>query len=157
MRKIFLFPLLICVVLLTGCGIKPVVPNQVTDVKFGKIDILRGTVVMNMGLQIDNPNKFAITVYGLELDVKVANVSLGTVTVDEKIKILKDTQQVYRVNVNAKLTDVIGGIPKILSAIANKTTNAEVNGWIRVGTFGIRKKFPVNIKQEQVQTTEEKK
>lgn len=157
MKKIMLLPIALLVILFTGCGLKPVVPNQVTDVKFGKIDFLRGTVVMDMGLQIDNPNKFAINVYGLELDVKVAGVSLGMVTVEDKIKILKDTQKVYRVNVNAKLTDVIGGIPKILAAIANKNTSAEVNGWIKVGTFGLRKKFPVNIKQEQVQTSEEKK
>lgn len=157
MQKSLFVPILLVALLLTSCGIKPVVPNSVTDVKFGKIDFLKGTVVMDMGLQIDNPNKFSINVYGLELDVKVAGVSLGTVTVEDKIKILKDTQQVYRLNVNAKLTDIIGGIPKILAAISAKTTNAEVNGWIRVGTFGLRKKFPVNIKQQQVQTAEEKK
>ncbi len=152
--------LILCIVgatFFTSCGLKPVVPNKVTDVKFGKIDFLRGTVVMDMGLQIDNPNKFAINVYGLELDVKVAGVSLGTVTVEDRIKIMKDTQQVYRVNVNAQMTDIITGIPKLLAAISQKETSAEVNGWIKVGVFGMRKKFPVNIKQEKVQTAEEKK
>lgn len=137
---------------LTSCGIKPVTPNKVTDVKFGKIDILKGTVTMDMGLQIDNPNNFAITVHGLELAVKVAEVSLGTVTVDDKIKIQKDTQMVYRVNVNAKLTDLINGIPTLLKAISDKQANTEVTGWIQVGTFGLKKKFPVSIKQEAVQT-----
>ncbi|HTF03038.1 MAG TPA: LEA type 2 family protein [Bacteroidia bacterium] len=157
MKKTLLFFLLASCVFFTSCGLKPVVPNKITDVKFGKIDIFKGTVVMDMGLQIDNPNKFAITVHGLELDVKVANVSLGTVTVEDKIKIAKDTQQVYRVNVNAKLVDVINGIPALLAAIGQQETNAEVNGWIKVGVFGIRKKFPVAIKQEQVATSDEKK
>lgn len=141
-----------CILLLTSCGLKPVIPNQVTDVRFGRIDFLRGTIVMNMGLQIDNPNHFAITVHGLELAVKVDSVSLGTVSVDEKIRIEKDTQQVYRVNVNAKLTDVINGIPAILSAIGAKQSCAQVDGWIRVGVFGLKKKFPVAIKQEKVST-----
>lgn len=140
---------------LTSCGIKPVVPNKVTDVKFGKIDILKGTVVMDMGLEINNPNNFAITLHGLELAVKVADVNLGTVTVDDKIKIQKDTQMVYRVNVNAKLTDLINGIPTLLKAIQNKQANAEVNGWIQVGSFGLRKKFPVSIKQEAVSTSQQ--
>lgn len=112
---------------------------------------------MDMGLQIDNPNNFSITVHGMELAVKVAEVNLGTVTVEDKIKIQKDTQMVYRAKVNAKLTDLINGIPALLAAISNKQANAEVNGWIQVGVFGLRKKFPVNIKQEAVQTGEEKK
>jgi LEA14-like dessication related protein len=124
-------------------------------VQFGKIDILRGTVVMNMGLEINNPNKFAITVHGLELDVKVNSVSLGTVNVEDKIKIEKDTQQVYRVNVNAKLTDVINGIPTLLAAIAAKQSNTEVNGFIQIGAFGLKRKFPVAIKQEAVSTSQQ--
>lgn len=109
---------------------------------------------MDMGLQINNPNNFAITVHGMELDVKVAGVSLGLVTVEDKIKILKDTELVYRVNVNAKLVDVINGIPTLLAAINSKTASAEVNGFIQVGVFGLKKKFPVNIKQEAVETTQ---
>jgi LEA14-like dessication related protein len=155
MKKLAL--LLSLLMFLTSCGIKPVTPNSVTDVKFGTIDILRGTVNMNMGLQINNPNKFAITLYGLELAVKVADVNLGTVTVEDKVKIQKDTQMVYRVNVNAKLTDLINGIPTLLAAISNKQTNAEVTGFVKVGVFGLRKKFPVNINQEAVTTSQEKK
>ncbi len=155
MKKLAL--LLACVMLLSSCGIKPVTPSSVTDVKFGSIDILRGTVTMNMGLRIDNPNNFAITLHGLELAVKVDDVDLGKVSVEDKVKILKDTQMVYRVNVNAKLTDLIHGIPTLLAAIGNKQAKAEVTGFIKVGVFGLRKKFAVNIKQEAVQTTQEKK
>jgi LEA14-like dessication related protein len=155
MKKLAL--LLVVTLFLTSCGIKPVVPNSVTDVKFGSIDFLRGTVTMDMGLHIDNPNNFAITLHGLELAVKVADVNLGTVNVEDKVKIMKDTQMVYRVKVNAKLTDLINGIPTLLNAISNKQSKAEVTGWIKVGVFGIRKKFPVNIKQEAVETTQEKK
>ncbi len=140
---------------LSSCGIiKPVIPNKVTDVKFGKLDFLRGTIVMDLGLQINNPNNFAITVHGMELDVKVAGVSLGLVTVEDKIKILKDTEMVYRVNVNAKLVDVINGIPTLLAAIGSKTASVEVNGFIQVGVFGLKKKFPVSIKQEAVETSQ---
>jgi LEA14-like dessication related protein len=157
MKLKFTVLLFLVALFFSSCGIQPVVPDKVTDVKFSNINFLKGTVTMNMGLQIRNPNNFSITLHGMELAVKVANVSLGIVTVDEKVKILKDTTQVYRVKVNAQLTDLISGIPAILSAISKKETNAEVNGWIKVGVFGLRKKFPVNIKQEKVQTAEEKK
>jgi LEA14-like dessication related protein len=157
MKNLALLFVFVSMFFLTACKVQPVVPNKVTDVKFGKIDILRGTVTMDMGLQIDNPNNFAITLHGLELDVKVAGVSLGTVTVEDKVKIAKDTQQVYRVNVNAKLVDVIHGIPTLMAAISSKSALVEVTGFIQVGAFGLKKKFPVNIKQEAVETTQEKK
>ncbi len=155
MKKLAL--LLAVLMFFASCGLKPVTPNSVTDVKFGSIDIFRGTVVMDMGLQIDNPNNFAITLHGLELAVKVADVNLGVVTVNDKVKIQKDTQMVYRVKVNAKLTDLINGIPTLLAAIGNKQAKTEVTGFIKVGVFGLRKKFPVNIKQEAVETTQERK
>jgi LEA14-like dessication related protein len=155
MKQLLLLSSCFLVLMLTSCKIMPVTPTRVTDVQFGKIDILRGTVVMNMGLEINNPNKFAITVHGLELDVKVNSVSLGTVNVEDKIKIEKDTQQVYRVNVNAKLTDVINGIPTLLAAIAAKQSNTEVNGFIQIGAFGLKRKFPVAIKQEAVSTSQQ--
>lgn len=155
MKSISAFLLIALTFLLSGCGLKPVVPNKITDVKFGKIDIFKGTIVMNMGLQIDNPNNFAIMVHGLELNVMIDSVSIGTVSVEDKIKIEKDTQLVYRVNVNAKLTDVINGIPTILNAIDNKKANATVNGFITAGAFGLKKKFPVNIKQEAVETSQQ--
>ena len=155
MKQLAFFLSCFLIVSLTSCGLKPVVPTRITDVQFGKIDFLRGTIVMNMGLEINNPNNFAITIYGMDLNVKIDSVSLGAVSIEDKIKIQKDTQMVYRVNVQAKLTDVIHGIPTILNAISQKKSNASVDGWIRVGVIGIKKKFPVSIKQEAVQTGQE--
>lgn len=140
---------------LTSCGLKPVTPQRVTDVQFGRIDFLRGTVVMNMGLEINNPNNFAITVHGMELNVKVDSIPMGTVSIEDKIRIEKDTQQVYRVNMQAKLTDLINGIPTILNAISSKSSNANVDGWVKVGAFGLKKKFPVAIRQEEVATSQQ--
>lgn len=136
--------------MLSACGLKPVVPTRITDVQFSHIDIFRGTLVMNMGLEINNPNHFAITIHGMELNVNIDSIPMGTASITDKIRIEKDTQMVYRVNVQAKLTDIIHGIPAIMNAISRKQAHAAVDGWVQVGAFGLKKKFPVNINQEQV-------
>jgi hypothetical protein len=77
---------------------------------------------------------------------------MGHVKMEDKIKIEKNTEAVYPVKINAKLTDILGGIPKILSAISKKQSNVELKGSIKVGSGIFRHTFPININQEKVQT-----
>jgi LEA14-like dessication related protein len=139
-------------VILCGCKVEPVTLTSVKDVKFGNIDFLRGTLSVDMGVEINNPNNFAVTVYGMDLNVTINGASLGTVFVEDKVKIKKDTQLVYRVNVNAKLTDILNGLPKILAAIAAKQANVTLKGSVNAGAGFARKKFPVDFKQDNVST-----
>lgn len=152
MKKIAFALIVPLCLMLSACGLKPVVPTRVTDVQFSSIDILRGTVVMDMGLEINNQNNFAITIHGMELNVSIDSIPMGVASITDKIKIAKDTQMVYRVKVQAKLTDLIHGIPAVLNAIKKKQTHAAVNGWVQAGAFGLKRKFPVSINQEAVQT-----
>jgi LEA14-like dessication related protein len=147
-----LLPLAFLALLLTACKIQPVVPTGIEDVKFGGIDILRGTLTMDLGLRISNPNNFAVTIYGIDLNVNVAGAPLGQVLMAEKIKIAKDTEQVYRVKVDARMTDVINGIPKILDAISKKQSDVELKGSVKAGVGILKKTFPIELKQEKVAT-----
>lgn len=141
--------------MLSGCGLKPIVPKGIQDIKFLKLDPMQGVVVLELGMKIDNPNGIAFTLFGSELDIKIGNTPLGKVTVNEKVKIKRKMEDVYRVKVNAKLADVIRGIPALIKVIAQKQTNVEVKGWIKAGTLGMRKTIPIDIKQEKVPTTDQ--
>ncbi|MCX6311360.1 MAG: LEA type 2 family protein [Bacteroidetes bacterium] len=149
MKKYFPFLLIL---FLCGCKLEPIVPSGVENVKIGNVDILGGTVSGELGLKIKNPNKFSVTVYSIDLDVTIAGVPMGHVKMEDKIKIEKNTEAVYPVKINAKLTDILGGIPKILSAISKKQSNVELKGSIKVGSGIFRHTFPININQEKVQT-----
>ena len=148
------FPL---VFILSGCGLKPIIPKGIEDIKFLKLDPIQGIVVLDLGMKIDNPNGIAFTLFGSELDIKIGGVPLGKVSVNEKVKIKRKTEDVYRVKVNAKLADVIRGIPALIKVIAQKQTNVEVKGWIKAGTLGLRKTIPVELKQEQVPASDQQK
>jgi LEA14-like dessication related protein len=143
-------------ILCSSCKIQPVVPTGVQDVKFGNIDPLKGIVALDLGLKINNPNGFAVTVYGLDLEITVANVYMGKVTIADKFKIEKNKEDVYRVKVNATLTDLINGIPKILSAIKKKEADVSVTGFVRIGSGIFKHTFPVNVKQTKVSTSSSK-
>lgn len=151
MRK--LFPLLLLILLTaTACKIQPITATGVQDVKLSNIDPLKGTVTVDLGLKIKNPNKLAVTVYGVDLDVTLAGAALGKIIMDEKVKIEKDTEQVYRVKAKAQIRDILNSIPKILTAVSQKQSNVELKGTIRAGVGIIKKTFPVELKQEKVET-----
>ncbi|GAB4144746.1 MAG: hypothetical protein Fur0041_19560 [Bacteroidia bacterium] len=148
----------LCVLLLfTSCGIKPVVPVGVKQVKFNSINPMTGDVVMDLGLILNNPNSFAVTIYKMDMDVKVAGVPLGKIEVNDKIRIKRKREDLYNVKLNAKLINLITGLPKLLEAISKKAANVEVNGSVKVGALGMRHEFPIELKQKQVETEQEKK
>lgn len=136
----------------SACKVEPITATGVQDVKLNNVDPLKGTVTVDLGLKIKNPNKLAVTVYGVDLDVKLAGASLGKISMDDKVKIEKDTEQVYRVKANAELSDILNSIPKILTAISKKQSTVELKGSIRVGVGIIKKTFPIELKQEKVET-----
>jgi LEA14-like dessication related protein len=154
MKRFFYF--LPVIFLLSACGFKPVVPTGVQDIKFGKMDFMKGIVVLDLGLKIDNPNAIAFTVYGSELDITVGKTALGKVSVLDKFKIKRKCEDVYRVKVTAQVKDILTGLPTLLATIAKKQSNVSVKGWIKVGSLGMRKTFPVEIKQNDVPVENDK-
>jgi LEA14-like dessication related protein len=152
MKKILPVLLIAITIFFSGCKVQPVVPTGIQDIKFGNIDPLRGIVAVDLGLKINNPNKFAITIYAIDLDITMDGVALGKVMIADKFKIEKNKEEVYRVKVTTTLTDVIHSIPKILDAIAKKESKVEVSGFIKVGSGLIRHTFIVSVKQDKVQT-----
>jgi LEA14-like dessication related protein len=153
MKKILPFLLIL---LISGCRLEPIVPESVQDLKFGKVDLLSGAVDGEFGLKIKNPNNFSVTVYSIELDVTIAGVSMGHAAMTDKFKIEKNTEEVYPVKISATLTDVLGGIPKILSAIKKKQADVVLTGSIKVGSGIFKHTFPINLNQEKVQTSKSK-
>lgn len=157
LRRFSLLFLLPLVFMLSGCGLQPIVPKGIEGIKFLKLDPIQGLVILDMGMKIDNPNGIAFTLFGSELDIKVGGVELGKVTINEKVKIKRKTEDVYHVKVNAKVADVIRSIPALIRIIAQKQANVEVKGWIRAGALGLKKTIPVELKQEQVPASDQQK
>lgn len=137
----------------SSCKLEPVVPEGVQDVKFNKLDMLKGEVEMEMGLKINNPNSFNVCIYNVDMDVSVAGVSLGKVAMTDKLKMKKNQEAVYPVKVHAQLKDLLTNLPKLVAAIKGKQSNVSCTGSIKVGSGILRHTFPININQDKVSTS----
>lgn len=141
--------LILLVVGLNGC--KP----KYTDVKLHKVeccdisDAVNGKLTIGFGLDVENPNRFPITIKDMNVKVKVNGIEIGEAGGDKKIKLLKLTRKTYKLSVTADIKKIITGSLANLGALLGggmKTMDAEIEGEIKASAMGITKTIPVEGK-----------
>ncbi|TND08195.1 MAG: hypothetical protein FD123_2450 [Bacteroidetes bacterium] len=131
-----------------SCSIKPVTVTGVQDVKIEKLDM--GGITFSTGLKINNPNKIGFGIYGSKLNVKMNGVPLGEIKLDKKVKVRRKSEDVHTVKLSSTFQDMLGSAPSLMQMAQKKNGNVEITGYIKVGAFLFRKKFPVNLNQAKV-------
>lgn len=146
----FIFPVLFVILSfsLTSCNIKPVTVTGVQDVKILKLDATG--IQFQAGLKIKNENGIGFSVSGSELEFKMNGVYLGKVELGKRIKVRRKSESVHPVVLKATFQDLFSSLPKLMKMAQDKSGNVEINGYVKVGTLFLHKKFPVNINQKQV-------
>jgi LEA14-like dessication related protein len=143
-------------ILFGSCNIKPIVPVSITEVKFNNIDPVRGLATFDMCLVIDNPNNFSVKIHEMDMDVKVADIPMGKVHIDEKLKIKRKSKLPYKVSVSGQIMNVILNIPKLLQALSTKKADVAVAGKVTAGALGVKRTFEVSMNQPQVKAEQNK-
>jgi LEA14-like dessication related protein len=148
--RTLLFPLLFVILSfsLTSCNIKPVLVTGVQDVKILKLDATG--IQFQAGLKIKNENGIGFNISGSELEFKMNGVYLGKVELGKRIKVRRKSESVHPVVLKATFQDLFSSLPKLMKMAQDKSGNVEINGYVKVGTLFVHKKFPVNINQKQV-------
>jgi LEA14-like dessication related protein len=150
--KNFLSSVIIFSFFAISCNPEPLVFSGVQGVKLEDVDIQKGNVAAELGLKIKNPNGFSVTVYSVDLDLILAGVSFGNVTLKDEFNIEKDSESVYPVKINAQLKDIMRSGANIISAVLKKEAKVEVKGTVKAGHGIFKKDFPINFSQENVET-----
>jgi LEA14-like dessication related protein len=118
--------------------------NGIEDFKMPKMDDKE--IHLNLGLKIENPNKFNLKLKPSSIDVFVEDKLMGVVKLDNKVKFKKRSEGVYDTKLRIKLE------PGALFSLMKYTTKKEVpirfKGIIKGAAFGITKR--VKIDQAQV-------
>jgi LEA14-like dessication related protein len=149
MSKIkFLKPFLLLVIVLfqlSSCTFKEVEFKKVESFKLLKTDNKGATV--ELFILLKNPNKMAITVSDLDMQVMVNQTNLGRINLAEKVKINAKSEKAHRFVVEAKYSDIaVGGFSSLLSIIMSKKVNLSCNGSIKAKALGVSKTMPVDFK-----------
>lgn len=149
MKKLFLYLTLILLAFSnTGClEYKEVKVVDVTSV--GIKDISAKGIVVEVSMQIKNPNKYAINIVDSDLDIYLKGNKVGKANLQEKITLPKKSNKIHRFTIKSSLKEVASGImPLMLSLLSNSNIEIQIKGDIKARAKGISKKFPVDIKEK---------
>lgn len=137
--------LVIVLLSLSACTFKEVEFKKVESFKLLNTDS-KGAVV-ELYILLKNPNKMAITVNNLDMNVMVNQTNIGKIKLAEKVKINAKSEMAHRFVIKANYSDIaVGGFSSLLSIIMSKKVNLTCNGNITARAMGISRTMPVDFK-----------
>jgi LEA14-like dessication related protein len=96
---------------------------------------------------IRNPNRFGFSIYKSNFDVRYSGIYLGKARLSKRVRIKANQEETYAFNLNGDFTNVnLMDVMKLLSGAQFKNT-VEVKGDLKAGKFFIKKRIPVDLKE----------
>ena len=100
------------------------------------------------GVKVKNPNNFRVTVFPSSFDATVNGVDVGKIKLDKRVRIKanSDESPVFHLKSNfSKLG--FGDMANVLPMLSSKRADVTLKGYVRVGKWYYKKKFPVDLKK----------
>lgn len=113
---------------------------KVGEIHFESIGLLKQRVAADVNYH--NPYPFDLQIDSLSVDVKINQVRLGSITVNEPLKLVsgKTVTTSYRLDISTFLASGIA-----MAGVVNKTLQYEMTGSARIGMASIYLKVPIKI------------
>ncbi|MBN8703516.1 MAG: LEA type 2 family protein [Bacteroidetes bacterium] len=125
--------------------IEPIVFKKLNEAKVKSISLDKG-IDATINATIDNPNKMGVKIYGSALNVKINNIDLGLVKLDENIKIKAKGEHTIQFDIHGELPGISMGLLAQATQLAkSKDATVQVKGTITVGKFLFRRTIPVEV------------
>ena len=109
-------------------------------IKFVKFE--KKKLVLDIGVKIDNPNSFSITVKPSIVDILIDDQLLVKAKLITKVKFLKKTATTYRLPIEIDIEE--GAYFKLLKYTLRKNVSIRIKGKVKVCVFGIVKRTMID-------------
>ncbi len=144
MKNTLVFLLFLCSVTLSSClSYKEIEMGDVKNVKLNQAPA--EGVQVQAEMQVKNPNKYTIKIKRIEADMLVNGKNIGKMTLDKKIVLRRQSDQVQSFAVNTQLTNLISAMPSVLFG---GTITLQLKGFIYGKVFLFSKKFPLDEEEK---------
>jgi LEA14-like dessication related protein len=107
---------------------------------------LKNGLKLSLGVQLQNPNWFAIKAKGGEINVKVNGINLGKFQISRSVNIPKKSDGIIEIGIESKLKNLLGGGLLSLVSMATKggKLKIELEGYVHASAIGLSKKVKVS-------------
>ena len=83
-------------------------------------------------MQVNNPNRLAFRITGIDLNVTLNDRYLGKITNAGKIRIPGLSDQVHSLHLNIEMNSWISGLTTFINMLGKRTAVLEIDGYVRV-------------------------
>ena len=143
MKKYLIIILLSLPLAFSGCSkfedIKLVNVKDVTYQEF-KGNTLRLAITAT----VYNPNRFAVKIKNANMDMKLNDRIIGTVTQIEQVELVGRKQQDYKLYVTIEMKDMLSNLTNLFRVLMNDVKNLSLSGSVQVKSFLFSKTLQVD-------------
>ncbi len=134
MKKYLAVILLLLPLLLSSClsyeDIKLVGVKDVTYQEF-KNNILRVAITAT----VNNPNRFDVKIKNANMDLRLNDRIIGTVTQVEQVELKGKSQQDYKIQVAIEMKDMMANLVALYRVLMNESSKLNLSGSLQVKSF----------------------
>lgn len=139
MRKI-LIALCGLIFILASCEFEEPDFSDVSNFKFKELN--GNQLDFSFDVKVENPNTLGFKVKNGKVDVSGNGLELGTITLNEKIKVKRKSENTYTVPLTLDLTN--GGLLKILKLASDGEVEVKLDGKVRGKVLGFGKSIDIH-------------
>ena len=143
MKKYLIIALLFLPLLFSGCsGFEDVELVSIKDVTYQEFkgNILRLAITAT----VNNPNRFAVKLKNANMDLRLKDRVIGTVTQVEQIELEGRTKKDYKIQVSIEVKDMLSNLINLYRILMNEPKNLNLSGTVQAKYLLYSKTFQVD-------------
>jgi LEA14-like dessication related protein len=135
--------LLLVMVLLTGCkGVEDITMTGISDLIFTGME--NNSIKFSALVGVSNPSSLPFRITELNLRTLVEGNFLGTLTTDDKIKILAHSDTTYRVSFTLTMANMLSGASYLYGLSRREQLDLTMQGYVKARSWLTTRKKTVN-------------
>jgi len=142
-KKYLIITLLFLPLFFSGCShYEDIKVTKVKDVTYEELKgkILRLAIIAT----VDNPNYFNVKIKNANIDLRLNDRVIGTVTQVEQIELAGRKHQDYKIQISIELKDIMSNLLNLSRILMNETKNLNLSGTVQVKSFLYNKTFHID-------------
>jgi len=141
-KKRLIIILLSLPLLFTGCSFEDVKILNIKDVTYQ--DFKGSTLRLSIMVTVNNPNYFSLKIKDANMDLRLNDRMIGSVTQIEQITLAGRTQKDYKLLVSIEMKDMLSNMLSLFRVLMNESNNLNLSGTVHVKSFLYSKTFQVD-------------
>ena len=142
MKKYLIIIILSLPLVFSGCySFEEIKLVNIKDVTYQEFK--GSTLRLAITATVDNPNRFAVKIKNANMDLRLNDRIIGTVSQIEQVELAGRKQSDYKVHVSIEMKDMLSNLTGLFRVLMNDTKNLSLSGSVHVKSFLYNKTIQV--------------